>query len=246
MKAQANDATQTLRLKLPDHDAVRKFLDEARSSGAFMVELAAAPKPFVAWQVEVLAPRFEFSFEAMAVQIFPRDDGAAVAWQLADWPNSKTRELQRKLTSGEADETEAQGSSPIFRIKNMDAGKRARLAMTCGRSERHILRRDNSPQVLLSLLSNPRVDAEDVLAIIKSTQSNAGVLQRVASDRRWIQNIEIKNAVVRNPKTPAPIAIRLLDSLRMEDLRQLAKVGALRENVRRAALAAYLKRQGRR
>lgn len=35
--------------------------------------------------------------------------------------------------------------------------------------------------------------------------------------------MEIKSALVRSPKTPAPEALRLLDTLRTEDLRQFSR-----------------------
>jgi hypothetical protein len=117
--------------------------------------------------------------------------------------------------------------------------------MKANRGERQILVRDTSPQVLLSLLSNPRVEAGDVLQIVKSTHANAGILQRIASDRRWASNHEIQTAIVRNPKTPPPIAIKLLEQVPTRELRDMAKVGSLRETVRRAAFRVYQKRTGR-
>jgi hypothetical protein len=100
--------------------------------------------------------------------------------------------------------------------------------------------------VLLSLLANPRLESTDVLAIVKSTHASSGVLQRVAKDRRWMSNKEVQAAIVRNPKTPTPIAIQLVDNVPTPELRQMAKMGSLRETVRRAAFRAYTKRTSRR
>ena len=250
MKSSIDHGSDTIYLEFTDLDAVRTFLDEAKEKQAFMVELTSPPRPFEPYQATLVTDgSFEFSFEVRPVQVFDQGAFQRVVLQFEPWPKSKSMELERKLRAmpDGGDENEMTGASPMLRIKQMDPNQKARLALLAGRAERHILRRDNSPMVLTNLLSNPKVETEDILQIVRSTHANGGILQRVAGDRRWASNLEIKSAIVRNPKTPAPMAIRLLDSLSTEDLRQLSKIGGpLRENVRRAALSVYLRRQGRR
>lgn len=250
MRVFIDHADDTVYLEFPDLEAVRAFLHEIRDQKAFLVELTSPPRLFESYTLSLTVPDlFDFSFTGRPVQVFDKGAFQEVVFQFEEWPKSKVLELERKLNAGPAatNEGEMTGASPMLRIKQMDPNQKARLALLAGRTERHILRRDNSAQVLTNLLSNPKVEAEDVLQIVKSAHANGGLLQRVAGDRRWNTNVEIKSAIVRNPKTPAPMAIRLLESLRTEDLRQLAKIGGpLRENVRRAALAVYLKRGGKR
>lgn len=69
-------------------------------------------------------------------------------------------------------------------------------------------------------------------------------MDRVAGNRRWMSNSEIQLAIVKSPKTSPPLAIKLLETTRVQDLRMLAKSGNVREQVRRAALRVYLKRSG--
>lgn len=237
----------TVGLRLDDRDEVEALLEAARDQQALLLRLDQQPAMFVDHEVAIEAPDFDFRFTGRPVQVFERAGGCDVVFQVEPWPVAKQRELERKLAAGDVGaEGEVRGTSPAFRIKAMNPNERARLAMKASKTERQLLRRDGSPQVLLNLLSNPRVEAEDVLAIVKSTHTNAGLLDRVAKDRRWSRNVEIRTAVVKNPKTPSPTAIRLLESLRTEDLRQLARIGALRETVRREALRVYMKRTGQR
>ncbi len=249
-------------LRLESRDAVPPLLTPARAQGFLLLLLEQkATKPFLPHDIVIICDDgFHFSFEARPVQFFEKGAAWETAFQLDPWPADKDTELEKALaappttqdddserdTPTQADEGEVRGASPTFRIKAMDPNQRARLAMTAGRTERRLLRRDRSPQVLVNLLSNPRVEAEDVLAVVKSPTVNAGLLERVIKDRRWSQNLEIKTAIARNPKTPSLTVIRLLDALRTEDLRQMARVGALRENVRREALRVYMKRTGQR
>ncbi len=94
----------------------------------------------------------------------------------------------------------------------------------------------------MALLSNPRIEPKEVLQIAKNPQASSGVLQRIAQDRRFSGNHEIQLALVKNPKTPSPIATRMIEVLRTSDLRDLAKSQSLRENIRKAALRVYLRR----
>lgn len=131
---------------------------------------------------------------------------------------------------------ETQGTSPAFRIRQMNVSEKMRLASKAARGERQILLRDGSPQVLMGLLANPRIEDKEVLALAKNTSASSGVLQRIAKDRRWSSSYEIRLALVKNPQTPTPLALRMLDTLREKDLRMLAKGSMVREAVRGAAL----------
>jgi hypothetical protein len=274
----AVDPSSRVILHFEDGDALRSFFDAAKRDGGFMIPMTTRPRPFatLAFVATDAVVSFELAFQARAVQISERGAELLVAFLLADWNESKDRELERVLTAtasaptpteeapsmlgdglveeGElwagdapadqgaaAEDGELAGASPIFRLKQLDPAKKMLLAMRADRAERQILCRDTQPQVLLGLLSNPRIEAEEVLAIVKSTHASAAIMQRVANDRRWMGSAEIRTAVVRNPKTPAPIAIRLLDTLPITELRDMAKMGSLREDVRRAAFRVYTK-----
>lgn len=251
----------TLVLEPSDADAAQAFFRAARGEGGFLVPLPRAPALYQALPARVvLAEGIEVSFEARVIQAFPSPEGEGqrVAFQLEGWSPGKDAELARKLrqlreggdggegaTGGEASgrlPAGPGGTSPIHRIKGLNVSQRMRLAAKADRNERQILLRDGSPQVLMGLLSNPRLDAEDVVRIVRSTHVSAAVLKRVAEDRRWSQNAEVRASVVRNPKTPTPLALRLLETLRTPDLQVLAKSNRSREAIKRAAVRLYLKR----
>jgi hypothetical protein len=125
----------------------------------------------------------------------------------------------------------------------MTPNQKSRLATRANKTERQILLRENSPQVLQALMLNPRVEAKEVLQVVKSTHSDAGLLKRIASDQRWNKNPEIRVSLVKNLRTPPEIAIRLVPSLRTSDLRFLGKMSSgVRETLRKAAFKEYLSR----
>ena len=102
--------------------------------------------------------------------------------------------------------------------------------------------RDSQPQVLLGLLANPHIETKEVQEIVKSNFASGAVMQRVADNKLWMQNPDLRLAIVKSPKTPFPLAQKQLSNLRMKDLRMLSKMGNARENLRKAALRIYLQR----
>ncbi len=245
---------RTLTLTFGDLDGVRSFIAEARRQNGFLVTLERELKLFESYTVALaVGTDFDFRFEAQVIQVFPGAPGQhPTAFQAGAWPPSKEAELARKLAAGAeaatapADTSPTLGTSPLFQIKDLNVSARMRLAARADRTERQILLRDSSPQVHLGLLANPRIEDAEVLELVRSTQSTTGVLERVAKNRKWMLNYEIQLALVRNPKTPPPVAIQLLELLRTRDLGDLAKSPAIRESVKKAALRLYLKRSAAR
>jgi hypothetical protein len=251
MRTSADTAASSLTLEFPDREATGRFFAEALAQQAFLIHLPERPQEFAHYAVLARDPEaFELRFEACVVQVFEQDDGFGVAFQFLGWGPVLQAELDRQLAppqpQEEFPEGENLGISPIYRIRGLDLPQKMLLAPKADRAERQILCRDNAPMVLLNLLSNPRLEAENVLALVKSNFATAELFQRVASDRRWMASTEIRTAVVRNPKTPTPIAVRLLETLPLGELRDLAKMGAAREDLRQAAFKAYTKLSGRR
>jgi hypothetical protein len=82
---------------------------------------------------------------------------------------------------------------------------------------------------------NPQIQLDEVVTIARMTTVAIEVLTFIASRREWAERPEIALALVRNPRTPVPLAIRLLDRVLPGDLRQLAKQTSVREPILRAA-----------
>jgi hypothetical protein len=227
-------------LRFADQRRFAEFIEEARAEAGFLVVLEKPLKLFERIPLRlVFGSQTRLEAEIEVAQVFRNTDGSfQTAFLVA--PDLFARE-KIQGSSGEMD-----GVSPMFQIKEMNVSQKARMAMRANRSERQILLRDNSPQVLQGLLVNPRIEAKEILRLVKSTHANAAILQRVAGDPRWGKNREILAAVVKNPKTATPLATRLMEKLRTSDLRLLAKMSTgYKESVRRAALSEYLKRSAR-
>lgn len=254
LRTEARFEDSSIGLFFATQEGLGDFFEEARRHQAFMLRLDQEPEPFTAFtftaQVE---GGMALTFHAALVQTFPGDGAFEAAFQLTDWNEALDQQLETVLrqptkeknsnraATGPENAGENLGTSPIFRIRELEAPRRIQLALKADRGERVILSHDTMAPVLLNLLSNPQVDSENVLAICKSPYASPDILQRVASDRRWLANADIRIALVRNPKTPTPVAQRLLETLPLNELRTLAKVGNSKEDLRRLALALVMK-----
>lgn len=133
----------------------------------------------------------------------------------------------------EAEEPKASGN--LFdRLKTMTVAEKMQLALTGSRDERVALLRDNQKTVHIFVLKNPRIGLDEVTAAAKNANVSPDALKMIADHREWSGNPTICTALVRNPKTPLPLALKLIDRVPASDLRVLAKGGA-REQLVHAA-----------
>ncbi len=261
MKATLLAAEDLVTLEFGAVAEVESFFAEVKEQTGFFLQLDRELKQYQKLTFTVTAPpSFEFSFEAEVLQVFPGPNGCGTAFRLC-WRPGQSLELANTLEGrpaeaeaaagpaaekGVAQEEHAANQSPLFKIKNMNPNERFILATKASRTERQILLRDTSPQVLLGLLAHPRLETKEVLELAKSTHSTGAMMDRIAGNRKWMSNPEVQLAVVKSNKTSPPLAIKLLENLRVPDLRIMAKSSSVREQVRRAALRVYLKRTGQR
>ena len=264
MRTELDLEAGVLTLGFKSRDRVRAFFERSVGEGGFLLHLTSRLGFRKELRLEATADDgFEFSCRAEVSGVSSVASGRfATAFLLHAWSAGEAERLRLALRtsprqaeaepaeSEAADEEpaaagETRGTSPIHRIRAMNPPQRTLLARKADRIERQILLKDNSAQVLQALLTNPRIESRDILQIVKSTHTNAPLLKRIVDDARWGKNQEILALVAKNPKTPSPVAVRLVDKLRTSDLRFMGKINSgLRENVRRAALREYLRRSG--
>jgi hypothetical protein len=245
-----------LLLEFPDRPALDAYLEDSRERG-FLVRLVERLEEGLAIEVVLISGDTYLQFPTRVQQVFRSgQDLHATRFEVLDWSPADALTPEPAAEGGGVDSAsavdeeapeeveggETHGKSSFFDIQKLNPSQRIMLAAKANRQERQILLRENAPPVAMALLSNPRIEPKEVLQIVKNPQAASGVLQRVAQDRRFSGNYEIQLALVKNPKTPSPMAMRMIEGLRTNDLRGLAKSQSLRENIRKAVLRVYLRR----
>jgi hypothetical protein len=112
------------------------------------------------------------------------------------------------------------------RLKKMSVTEKMQLALSGSRDERAALLRDTNKSLHLFVFKNPRLGLDEVQAAVKMPQLSPEAIKMVCEHREWGTNATICAALVRNPKTPMPLALRMLDRVPMTELKAIAKGGA--------------------
>lgn len=111
----------------------------------------------------------------------------------------------------------------LNRLPKLTVGERVATARACSREVIKALLFDPDRKVFASLLINPRLVEDDLLALIGSERATVHQLQLIADDRKWSFRIAIRRALVLNPDTPRFAAASQLKYLGRRDLEQLMK-----------------------
>ena len=113
---------------------------------------------------------------------------------------------------------------PMLKLINgMNAAQKISLAIKGNKEARTILIRDANKVVAASAIRNPRVTQPEVLSAAQSRQVSDDVIRIITRSKEMTRPYAIKRALVENPKTPIPTAMRFLSLLRESDIRSVAK-----------------------
>jgi len=129
----------------------------------------------------------------------------------------------------------------------LSLGERKSLARTHKRELLLLLIRDPHPDVVRIILDNPHVTEQEIVRIAAARPGVSASLSILATHPRWSVRHAVKRALVFNPATPLADAIRIVTTLRRNELAELSVDPALPEPLRRHAadVAASSRRRPR-
>jgi hypothetical protein len=169
---------------------------------------------------------------AVAIEANPED----ILTALNSEPVAAVVEAAREKDPEEKDSSPEKEQNTWDRVRNMSRNEKLMLASKADRAERAVLGQDNDAQVLFYLLKNPRITIEEVSRIARSPLLSSITADLIAKTTQWSSNPDIKAALVSNPRTPTPLAIKLLPTLPESEIRQIAKATAVSQALKQAAL----------
>lgn len=108
-------------------------------------------------------------------------------------------------------------------LKNMTMGQRIKVAMMGNLEVRKILIKDPRKQISLSVLTNPRITEKEVIAVAGDAAASLDLISHIINIKSLSKSYQVKLALVMNPKTPVKVSMSLLDVIRMNDLKKIAK-----------------------
>jgi hypothetical protein len=116
-----------------------------------------------------------------------------------------------------------------------DTAAKIHMAMYGNREDRMRIMRAGDRSMHRFVLRNPGLRIDEVTFIAKMTAVSPDLLKAIAERREWAQRPEIALALVRNPKSPVPLAIQMLQHVSPSELRRLAKGSNVRMPILQAA-----------
>jgi hypothetical protein len=130
---------------------------------------------------------------------------------------------------------EADRTGVMQQISQMTVSQRVTCAMKGSREARAILVRDPNRLVAVAVLSSPKLTETEVEGFARMPTVSEDVLRIIGGNRVWMRNYSVTAGLVRNPKTPIPISMPLLNRLSERDLRTLSTDRNVPEPLRIAA-----------
>jgi hypothetical protein len=195
------------------------------SQGALRLATAEKVLLYAKLQITLRGP-FGGEAEVRATAVAALPDGIALAIEgyddevlqrlLAQPPEAH---VAREITS------EERNQNAWDRMRALSQMEKLLLAVKADRSERALLLQDNDPRVLLSLLRNPRVTVDEVARMAKSSFLTFQIAEVIMKAAQWMASVEVRQALIYNPKTPQAFALRILPTLPDADVRAIARAG---------------------
>ncbi len=162
------------------------------------------------------------SMQAARIRIFgprandkPPDPGTTAA--------SLLEEFTELADEGAAPMEEGKRLSFSQRIMKMNIAEKIKLATKGNKEARAILIRDSNKLVSVAVIRSPGLTDGEVLLQAGNKTAQDDVLRIIYSDREWTKKYTVKLALVKNPKVPQAIGMKLMSTLRESDIKTLAR-----------------------
>jgi len=130
--------------------------------------------------------------------------------------------LLAKEGGDDIEDEEVEGSL-YAAVQKMTVMQKIKLTRMGGKEARAMLIKDRNRIVSSSVLSSPKLTETEVIGFAQNRSIGEELLRIIANNRDWTKNYQIKLAIVMNPKTPQPQAIKFINYLQDKDLRTLMK-----------------------
>lgn len=108
-------------------------------------------------------------------------------------------------------------------LLTMKLSDKVKLAMFGNSTCRGLLIFDANKMIQQFVLKNPRLMLNEIEDFSKSPNLSESVIRSIADRKEWMKHYPLKANLVRNPKTPPDIALKLLKFLTVSDLRIVAR-----------------------
>jgi len=145
----------------------------------------------------------------------------------------KPEEATAILTENEKKDEKA--VSNLTRLFTLTTGKKVKAALTEDAQTRSFLIRDPNRLVALAVLGSPKITEAEIEGFASMKNISAEVLRRIGTNKDWTKKYTVINSLVKNPRTPLPIAMGFVSRLQPRDIKALSVDRNVPEAIRKSA-----------
>jgi molecular chaperone DnaK len=145
---------------------------------------------------------------------------------------SEAEAVVHYLTEEERQQTEK--VSTVQKIYRLNTAEKLITALKGTREERAILIRDPDPRVASAVLDSPWLTDAEIESFCAMKNVSDHVLRQIGHHREWAKRYAVVADLVRNPRTPLAISLRLVSNLNPRDMKSISTDGDVPEAVREA------------
>jgi len=138
----------------------------------------------------------------------------------------------------ELPEEAATRDTTLQRLSKMAVSEKVRLALFGTREERFLLIKSVNRIIATAVLKSPKTNDAEVALIASLRNVHLDVLSTIANTPAWTKKRTIALNLIRNPRTPAALSLRLLRQTLPRDLQVIARDHGIPDVVRRTAQRA--------
>jgi hypothetical protein len=118
------------------------------------------------------------------------------------------------------------------RVEELSLGEKIALARRAPRRVILSLIHSDDSKLLRSVLGNLTLIEQDAVGIAGASKTSGDVLAYLSAHPKWGVRRAVRQALIRNPRTPVPVALRLIGGLPRRDLQELIRDAGVPKIVR--------------
>jgi hypothetical protein len=122
-------------------------------------------------------------------------------------------------------------------VSRMAVSDKIKLALIGNKEARGLLIKDTNKAIVKNVLDNPRITDDEAIMYASNRNLSSEVPRILANKRQFLKIFKVRCALVKNPKTPVPQALKLLPALPEHVLKEIARstgvAGVVKSTARR-------------
>ena len=111
----------------------------------------------------------------------------------------------------------------IEELETMSEDKQMALVEVGRHRVKQLMVRSPIPSVAVAVIKHPEITPDDIYKIAQDRAAHTEAIKAICTNRDYIRVYNIKLKLALNPKTPVPMAMAFVRSLRLSDLKNIAK-----------------------